>query len=466
MALPGTSRPSVDGRTASTAPGAPAPGAPAPGAGPVTGAGTASARQGHPKPGRVAILVLALLSSIAPLATDMYLAGFPRIAKDLGTSATSVQLTLTTFMAGLALGQLVIGPLSDRWGRRRPLLIGTLVCVLASFLCAIAPNIALLVSFRFVQGFAGAAGVVLGRAIVADTARGVAAARIFSLLMIIGGLAPVIAPLLGGALLGPVGWRGVFGVLTGAALLMLLGSYFILKESLSAARRHSGGASATLQATRTVLSNRRYLGYTLAFMFAFGSMFAYISASPFVLQTVFGLSTGWYSVAFAANALGLTGASLVSARLVSWAGPRRLLCVGLGALLIVNVVLFTLAVTGSLNATLTLILLWLSITAMGLIMGNAASLAVAQTPQSAGTGSAVLGAGQFALAAVVSPLVGLGGSGTAVPMTVVMVASATISVVALLLLTRGSSSFHAMGADTLAGETATDAGTSRNAVAA
>lgn len=452
MALSSTSGSSVDGRPASTS----------------FDASTPAERQPGAKPGRVAILVLALLSSIAPFATDMYLAGFPRIAKDLGTGATSVQLTLTTFMAGLALGQLVIGPLSDRWGRRHPLLIGALVCVLASFLCTIAPNIGLLVAFRFVQGFSGAAGVVLGRAIVADTVRGVAAARIFSLLMIIGGLAPVIAPLLGGALLGPVGWRGVFGVLTGAALLMLLGSFFILKESLPAARRHSGRASDTIHATRAVLSNRRYLGYTLAFVFAFGSMFAYISASPFVLQTVFGLSTGWYSVAFAANALGLTGASLMSVRLVSLAGPRRLLCVGLGVLLVVNIVLCALAVTGSLTAVLTLVLLWLSVSSMGLIMGNAASLAVAQTPQSAGTGSAVLGSGQFALAAVVSPLVGLGGSGTAVPMTVVMVASATISVIALLLLTRGSSSLPATGASTAGGDTGTGTGTesSRDVVAA
>lgn len=381
----------------------------------------------------MAILVLALLSSIAPLATDMYLAGFPRIATDLDANAASVQLTLTTFMAGLALGQLIIGPLSDRWGRRRPLLIGAVVCVLASFLCAIAPNVGLLIAFRFVQGFSGAAGVVLGRATVADTTRGAVAARIFSLLMIIGGLAPVIAPLLGGALLGPVGWRGVFGVLTVAATLMLLGAFFVLRETLPVERRHGGGASATFEATRKVLSNRRYLGYALAFMFAFGSMFAYISASPFVLQTTFGLSSGWYSVAFAANALGLTIVSLANARLVTRLGPRRLLCVGLGALLAVNIVLFTLALTGSLNAGLTLALLWLSIAAMGLIMGNAASLAVSQTPQSAGTGSAVLGAGQFALAAVVSPLVGLGGPDTAVPMATVMVASATISVVALLV---------------------------------
>jgi DHA1 family bicyclomycin/chloramphenicol resistance-like MFS transporter len=362
--------------------------------------GQAAPLSSGPKP--LTVLVLALLTSTAPLATDMYLAGFPRIAADLGSDAASVQLTLTTFMAGLALGQLTIGSLSDRWGRRRPLLAGTLACALGSVLCAVAPNIAVLVAARFLQGFAGAAGIVIARATVADTTRGAAAARLFSVLGIIGGLAPVIAPLLGGALLGPVGWRGVFGALTLAATLMLLGSFVVLRETLPPERRHSGGLAGTLRATRGVLSNRRYLGYTLTFIFAFGSMFGYISASPFVLQTAFGLSSGWYSVAFAANALGLTCGSLASARLVARFGARRLLAVGLGCLLGSNIVLAALAFTAALNAPLVLLLLWLSVASMGLIMGNASALAVGETPRSAGTGSALLGAGQFALAAIVS----------------------------------------------------------------
>ncbi|EXG79851.1 multidrug effflux MFS transporter [Cryptosporangium arvum] len=385
-----------------------------------------------------AVLVLALLSAIAPLATDMYLPGFPTMADELGTDAASVQLTLTTFMAGLAIGQLVIGPLSDRWGRRRPLLVGAAVCVLASALCAAAPNVGALVAFRFLQGFAGAAGVVLGRAIVADTVRGAAAARIFSVLMTIGGIAPVVAPLIGGALLGPVGWRGVFVVLTALALVMLTGSFFVLRESLPAPSRQGGGLAATFRGARIVLGNRQFLGYTLAFVFSFGTLFGYISASPFVLQTVFGLSSGWFSVAFAANALGVTVGSLLNARLVGRFGPRPLLTAGLGSLTLWSVLLFTLAVSGGLQLWSVLGLLWLTIFSLGFVMGNATSLAIAQTPSAAGTGSAVIGASQFALAAVVSPLVGLGGENTAIPMALVMVASALISVTAFGALTRSS----------------------------
>lgn len=431
---------------------------------PAAGASVTASARGGVSSGEglalLAILTLALLAAIAPLAIDMYLAAFPTMADDLGTDPASIQLTLTTFMAGLAIGQLVIGPLSDRWGRRRPLLVGGLVCVLASALCAVAPNVGLLIVFRFVQGFAGAAGIVIGRAIVADTLKGAAAARIFSLLAIMSGLAPVTAPLLGGALLGPVGWRGVFGVLTGAAIVMLLGSSLVLRETLPPSRRHSGGVTATFQAARGVLSNRGYLGYLLAFVFSFGSMFSYISASPFVLQTAFGLSAGWYSVAFAANAFGLTSASLVSARLVGRVGPRRLLTIGVSTLFTADILLATLAATGSLAAWSVLTLLWLGVSSMGLIMGNAASLAVAQTPESAGTGAAVIGAGQFALAAVVSPLVGLGGEDTAVPMAVAMVVSATVAVLGLAMLTRrGPTSVATGGADV--GEAGTGKGNSR-----
>jgi DHA1 family bicyclomycin/chloramphenicol resistance-like MFS transporter len=310
------------------------------------------------------------------------------------------------------------------------------VCVLASALCAAAPNVAVLIGARFVQGFAGAAGVVLGRAVVADSVRGAAAARTFSWLMTLGALAPVVAPLLGGALLGPVGWRGVFGALTAIAVGMLFGAVFLLPESLPPSRRTGRRAGATLPGARAVLTDREYVGHTTAFVFSYGTLLAYVSASPFVLQVVFGLSPGWYAVVFAGNACGLTLASLVNARIVGRFGPRRLLVVGLGWQLGTAVVLLVLTLADALGVGSVLVLLWSSVTALGLIMGNATSLALARTAGDAGTGSALLGAGQFALAAVVAPLVGLGGESTAVPMAVAMAVSAGTAVAGALLTRR------------------------------
>jgi DHA1 family bicyclomycin/chloramphenicol resistance-like MFS transporter len=375
------------------------------------------------------VLVLALLAAISPLATGMYLAAFPAMADDLSTDAAAVQLTMTTFLAGLALGQLLLGPISDRTGRRAPLLVGTATCVVASALCAVAPTVGVLIAARFVQGFAGAAGIVLGRAIVTDRVRGSATARTFSVLMTLGALAPVLAPLLGGALLGPVGWRGVFAVLTGLAVVMLLGALVLLPESLPPARRTGRRAHGGTRAS-AVLTDREYLGHAAAFVFSYGTLLAYVSASPFVLQVLFGLSPGWYSVVFAANACGLTIASFANARLVGRFGARRLLGIGLGWQLCTVGTLLVLTLTGALGLPAVLVLLWSSVTSLGLVMGNATSLALARTPDGAGTGSAVLGAAQFALAAAVAPLVGLGGDDTAVPMAIAMVATAAVAAVA------------------------------------
>jgi DHA1 family bicyclomycin/chloramphenicol resistance-like MFS transporter len=394
-------------------------------AGPLTGPAQAGERLPAP-----AVLALALLAAISPLATGMYLPGFPRMADDLSTGAAALQLTMTTFLAGLALGQLVIGPISDRTGRRAPLLVGATVCVLASALCAVAPTVEVLVAARFVQGFAGAAGVVLGRAVVADSVRGVAAARSFSMLMTLGAVAPVIAPLLGGALLGPVGWRGVFVALTVLAVGMLLGAWFVLPESLPPDRRRGGGLRATLGGARSVLADRGYRGYAVAFVFSYGTLLAYVSASPFVLQVVFGLSPGWYSVVFATNALGLTLGSFANARLVTRIGARRLLTLGLGWQLVSVLVLLVLTATGALTVGAVLVLLWSSVTSLGFVMGNATSLALGRAEERAGTGSAVLGAAQFALAALVAPLVGIGGEDTVVPMAVTMAVCAVVAATA------------------------------------
>ncbi|MBY6678366.1 multidrug effflux MFS transporter [Rhodococcus sp. BP-332] len=381
------------------------------------------------------IAMLALLAAVAPLSIDMYLPAFPRMAEEFGVSATAIQLTLTTFLVGLAIGNLVIGPLSDRFGRRPLLLVGTFVSIIATILCAWSPTVEWLTVFRFFQGFTGAAGVVLSRAVISDRARGAAAAKLFSLLVLVNGVAPVIAPLLGGAVIGLTGWRGVFWVLAGVSVLMFVGVLALLPESHPAELRSTGGLSTMTADAREVLFNKRFLGYAGAFAFGFGVMFAYISASPFVLQEVHGLSTTWYSIAFTANALGIVVTSGANAKLVDRVRPEALLRIGLVSMVAFSALLVVDAVVGP-YLWATLVLLWFAVASLGLVIANATTLALGEARRAAGTGSAVMGAAQFGLAAVISPLVGLGGEGTAVPMAVTMLVSAIIGLGGVVLGTR------------------------------
>lgn len=386
-------------------------------------------------PSALLVGVLALLTAVPPLATDMYLPGFPAMADELGTSASSIQLTLTTFLIGLAVGQLVIGPVSDKLGRRLPLIVGAAVCLAAGAACALAPSVEFLIAARFVQGFAGAAGVVIARAIIADRTEGGRSAKLFALMMIIGGVAPVIAPLVGGAVVESIGWRGVFWILTGLTALMLVCAVAFVRESLPPAQRRDGGLSAMVGGIGSVVRNRQYVAYTLTFAFAFGVMLAYISASPFVLQNMLGLSAGQYSVAFAVNALGLMMGSAATAKLADRVPLHRTMSAGIGVIVATTTMLLILGITG-LTLWPTLVLLFLTLVGLGFVYANATSLAVAQVPELAGTGSAVLGALQFGLAAVVSPLVGLGGEETAIPMVTAMFVSALIAAAACIAANR------------------------------
>ncbi|MFF3322491.1 multidrug effflux MFS transporter [Streptomyces sp. NPDC002889] len=381
-------------------------------------------------------VVLALLSFVVPLSTDMYLPAFPAMSEELRTDASGIQLTLTAFLFGLAAGQLVLGPISDRHGRRTPILLGTALCTAATVLCAVAPSIGVLIGARFVMGFAGAAGVVVGRAVVADIASGAAAARIFGVLMTLGGIAPIVAPLAGGAVVNAAGgWRGVFWVLAGASLLMFIAAMVAVPESLSSERRHPGGAG-TLKAITSVLTDRAYLGYTLAFSFASGTLFCYISASPFLLQNVLGFSVGQASLTFSVGALAATLSSAAATRLVRSVHPGVLLRVGLAVLLVSSALALLITLTGQLNRLWALGLVGLGFLGLGQVFATATALAVERVPQAAGTGSAVLGTLQSTLGAVVAPLMGIGGKHTAVPLFLGMTGCSLIAVLALLL-TRG-----------------------------
>ena len=249
------------------------------------------------------ILVLALLSAVAPLATDMYLPGFPLIASDLGANAAQIQMTLTSFLVALAIGQLLIGPLSDRYGRRKPLIIGTSLAIVAGALCIVAPDIHALIALRALQGIGGAAGVVLARAIIADSAADeVASARLFQLMMIIGGLAPVLAPIVGTGIVTFASWRAIFAVITLLSLISLVGVFCFIKESLPQEQRTTGGVTELWTNMRSLARNRSYVGYTLTTGFTFMVLFSYIASSPFVYQNILGFSPTAYSIVFGINA--------------------------------------------------------------------------------------------------------------------------------------------------------------------
>lgn len=384
------------------------------------------------------LMVLALLTAVAPVATDLYLPAFPEMTAELQASATAVQLTLTAFLLGLTFGQLMFGPLSDRLGRRGPLIVGAALCVAASVVAATAPSIGVLIAARFAQGFTGAAGMVIGRAIIADLSTGKAAGRAFSLMMIVGGVAPVIAPFAGGMLVGPAGWRGILWVVCGIAAIMLVATLAVVRESHPKHRRAALKVDAAQgNSPWTELRSRAYLANTLTFGFGFAVMMAYISASPFIYQVMVGMTPTQYGLAFGVNALGMITVSALSARLSANISGVRQLAVGLVVTLVATLSLLTLVLTGA-PTWLVIIPIFVAVACQGLILGNATALALAAVPRASGSGSAGLGALQFGLGAAVSPLVGLGGEHTAVPLAVVMVTLAVLASTAFLAGRRAS----------------------------
>ena len=402
------------------------------------------------------ILLLALLTALGPLSIDLYLPAFPGMAADLNTTAAGVQMTMTTFLVGLGLGQLFIGPLSDGIGRRKPLLAGTFVCAAASVVCAVAPTAEVLAGARFLQGLGGAAGVVLARAIVSDTARGAAAAKLLGVLTIICVVAPVIAPLAGGAIIAAAGWRAVFWTLAALILLLSVWGLFGAKETLAAEDRNRGGIKTTLHVAREVLSNRNYTGYLLTFCFAFAGLFAYISASPFIIQNIMGMSETRFSLIFAMNALCITIVSVLAAALAGKVAYRTMIAIGLVVAVLAAAGLLTFALSGTPTIPM-LILFAVFQGSLGFIFGNATALALEEAGHHAGTGSAFLGCLQYVLAAAVAPLVGLGGEDTAVPMGIAMVCFALLAAVSYVTLTRKAGPVPAAGSELPAREPAPSA---------
>jgi MFS transporter, DHA1 family, multidrug resistance protein len=317
------------------------------------------------------------------------------------------------------------------------LLAGLAAYMATSLLCAMAPTIWLLLVFRLVQGIAGAAGIVIARAIVRDLHEGVAAARYFALLMLVGGLAPILAPLIGGELLHVTDWRGIFVVLAGIGAALLLAAWAMLGETLPVAMRHGGGLAATVRVFGGLLRDKPYMGYTLSAGLTFAAMATYISGSPFVLQDIHGVSPQLFSVAFATNAVGIMIASQTSRALVGRYGPRALLGAGV-RIAVVGGVGVLVSVLAGLGLAGLLPSLFVMVSSVGVVLPNAAALALADHPRTAGSASALLGLIQFAAGALAAPLAGVGGSHTALPMAIVMAVLPLAGLACLTLLTRPS----------------------------
>ncbi|MQA80187.1 MAG: Bcr/CflA family multidrug efflux MFS transporter [Streptosporangiales bacterium] len=381
------------------------------------------------------IIILGSLSALAPLSIDAYLPGLPQLTESFGTTSAAAQLSLTGFVIGMSLGQLVIGPLSDTLGRRRPLVVGMAVYGAMSIVCAVAPNIIALDAVRFLQGFAGAAGVVIARAVVRDLFTGPAAARFFASLMLVNGLAPILAPVIGGQLLRWTDWRGIFLALAAIGIILAVGVGFGLPETLEPARRRAGGLMITLRTFWRLSHDRVLVGYALTTAFGFGALFAYISGSSFVLQDIYGLSPQAYSAVFAVNSLGIVVCAQVSGRLAHRVGSGRMLRIGLGVMLVgaatlVPGVLVDVGIIGILLGP------FLIATSVGLVFPNAMVLALAEHGKDAGAASAMLGVLQFMVGGLVAPLVGVAGDGTEVPLALVMIGCAVASTVAWTVLAR------------------------------
>ena len=382
------------------------------------------------------VLVLGALIALGPLTIDMYLPAFPQLAAELDATDAQTQLTLTGMLGGLAFGQLLIGPLSDAFGRKRPLLIGLATHVLASLLCALAPSIAMLSAVRVLQGFAGAAISVVAMAIVRDLFSGLAVARLMSRLMLVIGLAPILAPTLGGLILQVTSWRGIFVVLAAMAAVLVVIAILGLRETLPVERRRSARIGATLATYRMLLRDTTFVALVLIGGLMLSAVFAYVSGSSFVLQDGYGLNEQMFGLVFGANAAGLTVSSQLNPTLIHRFGPVNVLTGAIWMAGVAAIVLVITGLTGFGGLIGVLVPLAVVVAAAGLSLPNTPALALTRHGEAAGTAAALLGSVQFGVGAVVAPLVGVFGSTSAAPMGAVMFGVTAIALVLMYAVVR------------------------------
>jgi DHA1 family bicyclomycin/chloramphenicol resistance-like MFS transporter len=398
-------------------------------------ASTPSLVDASPRPPRTARLALMLGAFVAlgPLTIDMYLPALPEIRRQLETTSATVQLTLTGTLVGLALGQLVIGPLSDAFGRKRPLLAGAALHVVASLLVLVAPGIGALGVLRVLQGVGTAAASVVALAIVRDLFEGRAAATMLSRLFLVMGVAPVLAPTLGGEVLRFTSWRGVFAVLALYGVIVLVVGSLALRETLPAERRRSFGVASTLRTYRMLLRDRTYVGLILSAGLTMAALFAYVSGSSFVYQREFGLDEQQFGLLFGAGAVWLIAATQLNPVLLRRWSPATILVSATVGGTAAGAVLLAIAATGTGGLFGVAVPLWAVLFATGLALPNGPALALSGYGESAGSAAALLGAVQFGVGAAVSPLVGVLGN-DAVAMGIAILGSLALAVLVLLAI--------------------------------
>ena len=374
------------------------------------------------------VLILGALSAFGPLAIDFYLPGFPAMAQAFATDEKHIQATLAAYFLGLSLGQLAYGPVADRFGRRIPLLIGLVLFTVASLACAFAPTLEALIVARFVQALGGCAGMVLSRAIVSDTCDAVGSAKVFSQLMLVMGLAPILAPMFGGVLVSLHGWQSIFLVLTVFSALCTLAVLLGLPESLPAHQPRQPLSGALRQYGR-LLNDRVFLGHALTGGVAIAGMFAYIAGSPFVFIKLYGVPAEHYGWLFGTNAAGFILMAQVNARLLARRGPAALLSRSVWVYVTAGLVLLALSALHPAALWPLLIPLFIGIASLGAIVPNASACAMNGQGARAGSASALLGCLQFSVAAGAAALVSVLDDGSAIPMALVISLCGVMAVV-------------------------------------
>lgn len=382
------------------------------------------------------IALLGALTALAPLTIDLYLPAFPTIATDFATTESAVQMTLTGSLVGVALGQLIIGPLSDAYGRRPPLLLAVVGYVLASIACAVAPTVELLGGARVLQGMAAAAGGVIAMAVIRDLFDGLRGVQMLSRLILVVGVAPIIAPTVGSAVLAFTHWRGVFWLLAVVGVVLAVVGLIGMRETLPVERRQPAGIRPTLRTYGRLLRERTMVGLLLTGGFVFAQIFAYVSGSSFVLQNQYGLTTTQFGLVFGLNSVGLVIMSQVNPVLLRRRDPQDVLSIALVIGAVATAFLLVTATTGALGLVGILVPLFMILSMAGLALPNVPGLALSTHGRTAGSAAALLGGANFAVGAAVAPLVGVLPVAPAASMAIVMAAMSSAAVAAYFWVAR------------------------------